>query len=153
MDLSNEKQPLLLGKDLGVQRAVRMFAGLGPSETEGTSVARVTKHFEHGIVLQGHPMEPTCMGTTADTAREEESLAAKILEGGKQQANGLLDLGSGVKDDGLVLGIEQTGRQRHFQCCTTSFVKNPALQACLENMKLGLRHGSLQPEQKTVIKS
>src|SRR6266851_1401386 len=82
MHFLNEKQPLLLGKRVGVQRAIRMFAGLGPSETERTSVARITKHFEHGIVLQGHPMEPTCMGTTADTAREEESLAAKILDGG-----------------------------------------------------------------------
>ena len=44
MDLSDEKQPLLLGKGLGMQRAIRMFAGLGPSEAERTSVARVTKH-------------------------------------------------------------------------------------------------------------
>src|SRR2546422_9090484 len=82
MHFLNEKQPLLLGKGLGVQRAIRMFAGLGPSETERTSVARVTKHFEHGIVLQGHPMQLTCMGTAADTSREEESLGAKILDGG-----------------------------------------------------------------------
>ena len=130
-----------------------MFAGLGPSETERTSVARVTKHFEHGIVLQGHPMEFSCMRTTPNAAWEEESLGAKIFdsgpgrphsfEGGKQQTDGLLDLGIGIEDDRLVLRVEQTDRQWHFQRGATGFVKNPALQACLQNMQLRLRHGAL----------
>ena len=33
--------------------------------------------------------------------------------GGKQQTNGLLDLGIGIEDDGLILCVEQTDRQRH----------------------------------------
>src|SRR6266702_905849 len=153
MHILNEKQPLLLGKGLGVQRAIRMFAGLGPSETERTSVARVTNHFEYGIVLQGHPMQFSCMRTTTNAAWEEESLGAKILdggpggpcsfEGGKQQTEGLLDLGIGIKDDRLVLCVEQTDRQRDFQGRTTGFVENPSLQAGLQDMELGLRHGAL----------
>ena len=39
MHLSNEKQPLLLGKRLDVQRAVRVFAAPGPSEAERPSAA------------------------------------------------------------------------------------------------------------------
>src|SRR5437660_3741897 len=70
MDLLNEKQPLLLGKGLGVQRAIRMFAGLGSSETECPSVALVAQHFEHRAVLQWHPMEFAGMRTAANTARE-----------------------------------------------------------------------------------
>ena len=60
--------------------------------------------------------------------------------GGKQQTNGLLDLGIGIEDDGLILCVEQTDRQRHFQRRATGFVENPALQASLQNMELGLRH-------------
>src|SRR5260370_364104 len=76
MHFLNEKQPLFLRKRLDVKRAIRMFAGLGPSETERTSVARVAEHFEHGVVLQWHPMERTFMRTVANTAWEEESLGA-----------------------------------------------------------------------------
>ena len=72
MHLLNEKQPLLLGKHMGVERAIRMFAGLGSSETECTSVARVAKHFEHRAVLQWHPMKFAGMRTAANTARENE---------------------------------------------------------------------------------
>jgi len=63
--------------------------------------------------------------------------------GGKQQTQGLVDLGIGIQDDALVLRVEQTDRQRHFQRGATGFVENPALQACLQDMELGLRHGSL----------
>src|SRR6266581_6840717 len=72
MHLLNEKQPLLLGKDLGVQRAIRGLACLGSSETEGPSVAWVAQHFEHGAVLQRHPMEFAGMRTAANTAWENE---------------------------------------------------------------------------------
>src|SRR6266705_1576829 len=92
---------------------------------EGSRIARVAQHFEHGVVLQGHPMEFTCMRTDADTAREEEPLVAKILhrgpggpgafEGGKQQTESLLDLGIRIEDDGLVLCVDQADRQGHFQ--------------------------------------
>jgi hypothetical protein len=82
MDLSHEKEPLLLGKRLDVERAISMLAGLGPSEAEGTGVARIAQHFEHGIVLQGHPMQLACVRTDADTAREEQPLIAKILHRG-----------------------------------------------------------------------
>ena len=162
MDLTNQKRPLLLGKGFDVERAISMFGGMGPSEAKGSRIARITQHFEHGTVLQRHPMDLASMSTCVDAAREEQPLVAKILhrgpggprpfEGGKQQTDGVLDLGIGIEDDGLVLRVGQTDRQRHFQCCTRSFVKNPALQACLEHMKLGLRHGSLQPEQQTVVK-
>ena len=77
----------------------------------------------HGIVLQGHPMELTGMRTDANTAWEEQPLVAKVFdggpggpgafEGGKEQTQGLLDLGIGIQDDGLVLRVEQTDRQRH----------------------------------------
>ena len=43
MDLSNEKQPLLLGKGVDVERAVRVFAGLGASKAERTRVAWVAQ--------------------------------------------------------------------------------------------------------------
>jgi len=46
MHLLNEKQSLLLEKRLGVERVVRMFAGVSPSETECTSVARIAQHVE-----------------------------------------------------------------------------------------------------------
>ncbi|HLH60886.1 MAG TPA: hypothetical protein VKV20_04310 [Ktedonobacteraceae bacterium] len=74
MHLSNEKQPLLLGKRLDVERAIRMLAGLGPSEAEGSRIARVAEHFEHGVVLRWHPMEFTGMRAAADTTREEKSI-------------------------------------------------------------------------------
>src|SRR5260221_2570676 len=129
-----------------------MLAGMGPSEAEGSCIARIAQHFEHGIVLQRHPMQLACMRTDANTAWEEQPLVAKVFdrgpggpsafEGGKQQTNGLLDLGIGIEDDGLILCVEQTDRQRHFQRCATGFVENPALQACLQNMELGLRHRS-----------
>jgi hypothetical protein len=73
--------------------------------------------------------------------------------GGKQQTEGLLDLGIRIEDDGLVLRVEQADRQRHFQRCATGFVKNPALQASLQNMELGLRHRALQTQQKTIVKN
>src|SRR6266700_2262545 len=82
MDLSNEKQPLLLGKRLDVKRAIRILAGLGPSEAEGSRIARVAQHFEHGAVLQRHPMNLASMRTRVGAAREEQSLVAKILDGG-----------------------------------------------------------------------
>jgi hypothetical protein len=63
-----------------------------------------------------------------------------------------LDLGIGIEDDGLVLCIDQTDRQRHFQGRATGFVENPAFQACLQDMKLGLRHRALQTQQETVVK-
>lgn len=58
--------------------------------------------------------------------------------GGKQQTEGLLDLGIWIEDDGLVLRVGQTDRQRHFQRRATGFVENPALSACLQDMKLSL---------------
>src|SRR6266700_3396550 len=82
MHILHEKQPLLLGKRLGMPPAIRMFAGLGPPKTEGPRVARVAQHVEHGTVLQGHPMEFPCMRTTANATWKEESLRAKILDGG-----------------------------------------------------------------------
>jgi hypothetical protein len=82
MHFLHEKEPLLLGKGVDVQRAIGMLGALGPSEAEGTGVARVTKHVEHGAVLQGHPMKLTGMGTAADPAWKEESLRAKILDRG-----------------------------------------------------------------------
>src|SRR6266568_5356108 len=129
-----------------------MLAGMGPSEAEGSCIARIAQHFEHGIVLQRHPMQLACMRTDANTAWEEQPLVAEVFdrgpggpsafEGGNQQTNGLLDLGIGIEDDGLILCVEQTDRQRHFQRCATGFVENPALQACLQDMELGLRHRS-----------
>jgi len=102
----------------------------------------------HGIVRQGHPMELAGMRTDANTAWEEQPVVAKVFdagsggpgafEGGKEQTQGLLDLGIGIQDDALVLRVEQTDRQRHFQRCPTGFVENSAFQACLQGMEFGL---------------
>ncbi len=44
MHLPHEKQPLLLGKGVDVERAIRMLAGMGASEAEGSRIARVAQH-------------------------------------------------------------------------------------------------------------
>src|SRR5713101_7870682 len=82
MHLSHEKQPLLLGKGFDVQRAIRMLDGMGPSEAEGSRIARIAQRFEHGVVLQRHPMNLACMRTDVNTAREEQSLVPKVPDGG-----------------------------------------------------------------------
>src|SRR5712692_10086099 len=74
MRLTYEKEPLLLGKRLDVERAISMPGGMGPSVTEGSPIARIAQHFEHGVVLQRHPMDLASMSTRADTAREEQPL-------------------------------------------------------------------------------
>src|SRR6266702_5731700 len=98
MDLTNQKRPLLLGEGFDVEGAISMLGGMGPSEAESTSVARIAQRFEHGVVLQRHPMNLACMRTDVNTAREEQSLIPKVsdggtgwsgaFEGGKQQTQG-----------------------------------------------------------------
>src|SRR5712692_3958719 len=78
MDLTNQKRPLLLGKGFDVEGAISMPGGMGPSEAESTSVARIAQRFEHGVVLQRHPMNLACMRTDVNTAREEQSLIPKV---------------------------------------------------------------------------
>src|SRR6266516_262133 len=81
MDLTNQKRPLLLGKGFDVEGAISMLGGMGPSEAESTSVARIAQRFEHGVVLQRHPMNLACMRTDVNTAREEQSLIPKGYDG------------------------------------------------------------------------
>ncbi len=82
MHLLHEKQPLLLGKGLDVQGAIRMLDGMGASEAESTGVARIAQHFEHSVVLHRHPMDLASMRTRVSAAREEQSLVPKVSDGG-----------------------------------------------------------------------
>ena len=81
MDRMPEKLPLLLGKRLDVQRAISMLDGMRPSKAEGSRIAWIAQHFEHGAVLQRHPVNLASMATRTDTAREEESLLPKGSDG------------------------------------------------------------------------
>src|SRR6266571_2646039 len=82
MDLTNQKRPLLLGKGFDVERAISMLAGMGPSEAESSRIPRIAQRFEHGVVLQRHPMNLACMRTDVNTARAEQSLIPTVSDGG-----------------------------------------------------------------------
>src|SRR5260370_13222258 len=96
---------------LDLEPAIQPFTAMGPSVAERPSIARIAQDLEHGIVDERRPMNGSCMRPRADAARKEQSLLPKILhrgpcrrspfEGGKQDTNGLLDLGIGIEPNGI----------------------------------------------------
>ncbi len=135
MGLLQEKRPLLLWDRLDGERAVSTFAGVGASIAEGASVAGIAQHLAGRIVDQRCPMDLAFMWSCADTARKQQPLVVKELHGppgrpyafesGKQQMDGLLDLGVRVQDHAVILSVDQAHRQRHLQGTALRLVENP----------------------------
>jgi hypothetical protein len=98
---------------------------MGSSITERPSIARIPQNFQHTIVGQGRPMDRSGMRASTNTVWEKKLLFPKILHGGpgrpcpfegrKQNPQGVLNLGIGIKMDGLLFHIHSPDWQLELE--------------------------------------
>ena len=100
-------------------------------------------------------------GTTIDPRRERDLIVAEVpgrrhsgaqtKEGGEKQGNHIPDPLIWIEDDIALPVIDKTDRQLDPELTTSRLTQHATEQARTEHVELGLAHGSLESEQKTVV--
>jgi len=126
---------------------------MSPESVE-TSIGRVLQQAENSSFGQATPDKAAIPNSAIRSFWEADLLAGEMMddaigaaataESGEEQANGALHFLVGIDDDpGLVL-VSESDRQGETELTLLGLVQFASLEANAEEVKLCLRHGSLQ---------
>jgi hypothetical protein len=134
---------------------------LAPPEDIRASVERIMEDGEHAPVLEWFPAQFALAPRLAAAARKAEPFAAEVaqhchrramvLEQGKNEPYGVLDLLVRIQHDVPERIMDQANGQREAQLALLGFRHRAALHALPQPMEFGLRHRPLEAEQQAII--
>ena len=151
-------QRQLDGPDFDLAALVDALVGASSAEHERACIRRVGQQVVHGAIAGAGPAHPPL---TDPAPRQLLALRDELgddLARGPQpppQHEHPLDrvahLLIGAQDNAPVLVAIQPHREARAQLAAGSLVAQPAVQPGADEVKLGLRHRALQPEQQPVV--
>src|SRR6266446_3693219 len=106
---------------------------------------------------KGRPMDRSGMRAATNTVWKEQVLVPKVLhrgpgrpcpfEGRKQHSQGVLNLGIGIKMDGLIFHIHQPDWQLELERCSLRLIENPSSETGTQNVEFCFAHRAFHSQQ------